>query len=183
MFVERNQEKNTCLFWYWKQLRGNIDMETLPSFASEVGQNQGRSWHMTLVLSCCWSHLCKGSALLSARQKVTPRVSCSVAQHHLSPRGWSAISTRLTGGNLGTSCSFPLGALGRKLRSRPCWPTCFSCCKGSALQSGGHGPNLSSGQTQVSETAPKHITRRGHRTTELCCSTHHDLAGWGPKSW
>lgn len=53
MFVERSQGKNICLFQYRKQLRRNIDMETLPSFASEVGRKQGRSWHMTLVLACC----------------------------------------------------------------------------------------------------------------------------------
>lgn len=78
MFVERKQGRNICLFQRGKQLRRNIDMETLPSFAWEVGQKQGCSWHMTLVLACSWNYLCKASALLSARQKVSPRMSWSV---------------------------------------------------------------------------------------------------------
>lgn len=78
IFVEWNQGKNICLFQHRKQFRRNTDMETLPSFASKVGQKQGRSWHMTLVLACCWNHLGKASAFFSARQKVSPRMSWSV---------------------------------------------------------------------------------------------------------
>lgn len=77
MFYERNRE-GTPDYFRTGRARERIDTEILPFFVSQIGQNQGRSWRMTLVLACCWNHLCKASAFLTARHKVSPGVSCSL---------------------------------------------------------------------------------------------------------